>query len=109
MFFLHSDGSAMLTTSQAASVEESHSGVATGYLGVLIGNLSLNEIIRTKVRMLLPNKQLDTLVDSIKDFVRVHQHVDQKEDFDGAEGQEALQTYTARLMLVVEKLQNAGV
>ncbi|KAI5379303.1 hypothetical protein AA0117_g4003 [Alternaria alternata] len=95
--------------SQAASVEESHSGVATGYLGVLIGNLSLNEIIRTKVRMLLPNKQLDTLVDSIKDFVRVHQHVDQKEDFDGAEGQEALQTYTARLMLVVEKLQNAGV
>ncbi|CAI9635680.1 unnamed protein product [Alternaria burnsii] len=95
--------------SQAASVEESHSGVATGYLGVLIGNLSLNDIIRTKVRTLLPNKQLDTLVDSIKDFVHVHQHVDQKEDFDGAEGQEALQTYTARLMLVVEKLQNTGV
>ena len=109
MFFLHGDGSAMLTTSQAASVEESHSGVATGYLGVLIGNLSLNEIIRTKVRMLLPNKQLDTLVDSIKDFVRVHQHVDQKvDDFEGAEGQAALQSYTARLMSVVEKLQNAS-
>ncbi|KAG9195961.1 hypothetical protein G6011_01082 [Alternaria panax] len=99
----------MKRASQAASVEESHSGVAIGYLGVLLGNLSLNDIIRTKVRTLLPNKRLDTLVDSIKDFVRVHQHVDQKsEDFEGAEGQEALQTYTARLMLVVERLQNAS-
>jgi hypothetical protein len=99
----------MLTTSQAASVEESRSGVAIGYLGVLLGNLSLNDIIRTKVRTLLPNKRLDTLVDSIKDFVRVHQHVDQRvEDFDGVEGQEALQTYTTRLMLVVERLQNAS-
>ncbi|KAL1793625.1 hypothetical protein ACET3X_008607 [Alternaria dauci] len=95
--------------SRATSVEESYSGVAIGYLGVLIGNLSLNNTIRAKVQTLLPNKQLDTLVDSIKDFVRVHQHVDQKEDFDGAEGQEALQTYTARIMLVVEKLQNVSV
>jgi len=58
--------------------------------------------------VLLPNKRLDTLVDSIKEFVRVHEHVDRKaEDFEGAEGQEALQTYTARLMHVVEKLQSA--
>ncbi|KAI4945732.1 hypothetical protein J4E91_007644 [Alternaria rosae] len=95
--------------SQAASVEESHSGVAIGYLAVLLGNLSLNDEIRLRVRTLLPNKRLDMLVDSIKDFVRVHQHVDQKAgDLEGAEGQEALQTYTARLMLVVERLQNAS-
>jgi hypothetical protein len=101
--------STILTPAQAASVEESHSGVATGYLGVLLGNLSLNNMIRAKVRTRLPNKRLDTLVESIKDFVRVHQHVDQKaEDFEGAEGQAALQSYTARLMSVVEKLQNAS-
>ncbi|KAI4681554.1 hypothetical protein J4E81_009913 [Alternaria sp. BMP 2799] len=95
--------------SQAASVEESHSGVAIGYLAVLLGNLSLNDQIRAKVRTLLPNKRLDTLVDSIKEFVRVHQHVDQKAgNLEGTEGQEALQSYTARLMLVVERLQNAS-
>lgn len=60
------------------------------------------------VRAFLPNKRLDTLIDSIKDFVRVHEHVDKKvEDYEGTEGQEALQTYTARLMNVVERLQSA--
>jgi hypothetical protein len=89
-------------------VEESHSGVAIGYLAVLLGNLCLNKSIKSKVRALLPDQRLDTLVDSIKDFVRVHQHVDSKtEDYEGAEGQEALQTYTARLLLVVERLENA--
>jgi hypothetical protein len=99
---------AKLTSHQAESVEESHSGVAIGYLAVLLGNLCLNKSIRSEVRTLLPDQQLDTLVDSIKDFVRVHQHVDSKtEDYEGAEGQEALQTYTGRLLLVVERLENA--
>ncbi|KAG9387785.1 WAPL multi-domain protein [Pyrenophora tritici-repentis] len=94
--------------SQANSLEDSHSGVTIGYLAVLLGNLCLDERIRDRVRALLPNKRLDTLVDSIKEFVRVHEHVDRKvEDFEGAEGQEALQTYTARLMHVVERLQSA--
>ncbi|RMZ73194.1 wings apart [Pyrenophora seminiperda CCB06] len=94
--------------SQAKSLEESHSGVAIGYLAVLIGNLCLDERIRATVRVRLPNKRLDSLVDSIKEFVRVHEHVDRKvEDFEGAEGQEALQTYTTRLMHVVERLQSA--
>lgn len=39
----------------------------------------------------------------------MHEHVDKKaEDYEGAEGQEALQTYTARLMHVVERLQSAA-
>ncbi|USP75832.1 hypothetical protein yc1106_03106 [Curvularia clavata] len=97
-----------LTVLQAQSVEESHSGVAIGYLAVLLGNLCLNDFVRTKIRALLPDQQLTTLIDSIKEFVRVHEHVDKrKEDFEGAEGQEALQSYTARLMLVVERLQGA--
>ncbi|KAL7771700.1 hypothetical protein CFE70_001650 [Pyrenophora teres f. teres 0-1] len=92
----------------ANSLEDSHSGVTIGYLAVLLGNLCLDERIRTKVRALLPNKRLGMLIDSIKEFVRVHEHVDRKvEDFEGAEGQEALQTYTARLMHVVERLQSA--
>jgi hypothetical protein len=99
---------ARLTVFQAKSVEESHSGVAIGYLAVLLGNLCLNDSIRTKIRMLLPDRQLTALIESIKEFVRVHEHVDKRtEDFEGAEGQEALQTYTARLMLVVERLQRA--
>lgn len=101
-------GSLGLTGVQANSVEESHSGVAIGYLGVLLGNVCLNDGVRSKVRMLLPGQGLMALVDSIKEFVRVHEHVDKRtEEFEGAEGQEALQTYTARLMLVVERLQGA--
>ncbi|KAF1839047.1 hypothetical protein BDW02DRAFT_626626 [Decorospora gaudefroyi] len=94
--------------SQADSMEESHSGVAIGYLTVLLGNLCLNNSIRSKIRALLPNQRLHTLIDGIKDFVRVHEHVDSKtEDFEGAEGQETLQTYTARLLHVVERLEKA--
>ena len=75
---------------------------------MLLGNLCLNDLIRAKIGALLPDERLTTLIDSIKEFVRVHEHVDKrKEDFEGAEGQEALQSYTARLMLVVERLQRA--
>lgn len=65
--------------------------------------------MRSKIQMLLPDKQLNVLIESIKEFVRVHEHVDKRtEEFEGAEGQEALQTYTARLMLVVERLARAA-
>lgn len=89
-------------------MEESHSGVAVGYLAVLLGNLCLNDSIRSKIGALLPEQRLTRLIDTIKEFVRVHEHVDRrKEEFEGQEGQEALQSYTARLMLVVERLQGA--
>lgn len=91
---------------QADSMEESHSGVAVGYLTVLLGNLCLNAPMRTKIRAQLPHQQLDILIDKIKEFVRFHEHVDRKAGrFEGEEGQETWQNYTARLMLVVEKLQ----
>ncbi|KNG48345.1 hypothetical protein DDE82_007884 [Stemphylium lycopersici] len=95
--------------SQAKSVEESHSGVAIGYLAVLLGNLCLSDSVRSQICMLLPDQQLTMLIDSIKEFVRVHEHVDRKaHDFEGTEGQEASQNYTARLMHVVERLQSAA-
>lgn len=62
--------------------------------------------MRTKIRAQLPHQQLDILIDKIKEFVRFHEHVDKRaEQFEGEEGQETWQNYTARLMLVVEKLQ----
>ena len=52
---------------------------------------------------------MTVLIDSIKEFVRVHEHVDRKaHDLEGTEGQEASQNYTARLMHVVERLQSAA-
>lgn len=90
-------------------MEESHSGVAIGYLAVLLGNLCLSDSVRSQICMLLPDQQLTMLIDSIKEFVRVHEHVDRKaHDFEGTEGQEASQNYTARLMHVVERLQSAA-
>lgn len=89
-------------------MEESHSGVAVGYLTVLLGNLCLNSSIRAKIRAQLPSYQLDMLIGKIREFVLYHEHVDSKaKEFKGPEGQETWQNYTARLMLVVEKLENA--
>ncbi|KAH3906703.1 hypothetical protein HBH56_202010 [Parastagonospora nodorum] len=96
-------------TTQANSMEESQSSVAVGYLSVLVGNLCLNETIKTKVRAQLPGGELTTLVDKIKEFVRVHEHANRKaKQYEGEEGQETWQNYTARIMLVVEQLEMTG-
>lgn len=90
-------------------MEESQSSVAVGYLSVLVGNLCLNESIKAKVRARLPGGELTTLVDKIKEFVRVHEHANRKaKQYEGEEGQETWQNYTARIMLVVEQLEMAG-
>lgn len=90
-------------------MEESQSSVAVGYLSVLVGNLCLNESIKAKVRARLPGSELTTLVDKIKEFVRVHEHANRKaKQYEGEEGQETWQNYTARIMLVVEQLEMAG-
>jgi hypothetical protein len=93
-------------SAQAISMEESQSSVAIGYLSVLVGNLCLNESIKTKVRAQLPDQELNTLVEKIKEFVRIHEHVNRKaKQYEGEEGQETWQNYTARIMLVVEQLE----
>lgn len=91
-------------------MEESQSSVAVGYLSVLLGNMCLSNLIKTKVRAHLPGQQLTTLIDKIKEFVQVHEHANRKaRQFEGEEGQDTWQNYTARIMLVVEHLEEAKV
>jgi hypothetical protein len=93
---------------KAVSMEESQSSVAVGYLSVLLGNLCLNESIRSQVRAHLPGHELSTLVDKIKEFVQVHEHANRKaKQYEGEEGQATWQNYTARIMLVAEELEKA--
>jgi hypothetical protein len=59
-----------------------------------------------KIREQLPGQQLSTLVDKIREFVQVHEQANRKSrQFEGEEGQETWQNYTARIMLVVEQLE----
>jgi hypothetical protein len=89
-------------------MEESQSSVAVGYLSVLLGNLCLNESIQVKIRTLLPGHHLTALVEKIKEFVQVHEHANRKaKQYEGEEGQDTWQNYTARIMLVVEQLERA--
>ncbi|KAH7386972.1 hypothetical protein DE146DRAFT_188730 [Phaeosphaeria sp. MPI-PUGE-AT-0046c] len=95
-------------TTQAVSMEESQSSVVVGYLSVLIGNLCLNRSIRAKVRTQLPGNHLGILVDKIKEFVRVHEHANRKASrYEGDEGQQTWQNYTARILLVAEQLEKS--
>lgn len=89
---------------QADSVEESEHLVPVGYLTILLGNLCLNERVRRSVARLLPGNNINLLVQKVKEFVQYNQRVDQAE-FEGAEGQQTLQNFTLRLMLVVERLE----
>jgi hypothetical protein len=91
---------------QADSMEESQYLVPIGYLTMLLGNLCLNERVRRSVSCLLPGNDINLLVQKVKEFVQYNQRLDQAE-FEGAEGQQTLQNFTLRLMLVVERLEKA--
>jgi hypothetical protein len=99
-----------IDTNQAASMEQSQSSVVVGYLSVLLGNVCLNEATKAKIRAHLPDRNLATLVEKIKEFLHVHEQVNRKaKQFEGAEGQETWQNYTARIMQVVEHLEESGI
>lgn len=91
---------------QVDSMEESQYLVPVGYLTMLLGNLCLNERVRRSVSRLLPGNNINLLVQKVKEFVQYNQRLDQAE-FEGAEGQQTLQNFTLRLMLVVERLEKA--
>lgn len=90
-------------------MEESEVGVQVGFLSVLLGNLCLNDTVRSKVRALLPDQQLHLLLEKMKEFARIYEHVDRDTSsrFDGPEGQETLNNYYIRVMHVVRKLERA--
>ncbi|KAH8725216.1 wings apart-like protein regulation of heterochromatin-domain-containing protein [Phaeosphaeriaceae sp. PMI808] len=95
-------------SAQAFSMEETQSSVVIGYLGVLLGNMCLNQSIQTKIRARLPSQRLTILVDMIKEFIQVHEHANRKaKQFDGEEDRETWQNFTERIMLVVERLEQA--
>jgi hypothetical protein len=90
-------------------MEESQSSVTIGYLTVLLGNLCLNTTVRSAVCARLPGKKLDMLIQKVKEFVLYNQRVDRlTRQFEGEEGAETLRNFTARLMRVVEGLEQAG-
>ncbi|KAJ4363327.1 hypothetical protein N0V95_001100 [Ascochyta clinopodiicola] len=94
---------------QADSVEESEFSVQIGFLTVLLGNLCLNDTVRSKIRASLPGQQLQPLLNQMKEFARIHEHVDKgtASRFEGPEGKEALNNYYVRIMHVVKKLEGA--
>jgi len=96
----------VIDANQAVSVEQSRSSVVVGYLSVLLGNMCLNEATKSKICAQLPNQSLTVLVEKIKEFLHVHEQANRKaKQFEGQEGQETWQNYTARIMQVVEHLE----
>jgi hypothetical protein len=107
--FFESFPAASIDKIQAASMEETQANVPIGYLSVLLGNICLNETTRTKVRAHLPGGHLHTLTDKIKEFVHVHEDANRTaKEYEGEEGQETWQNYTARIMLVAQELEKAA-
>lgn len=96
---------------EASSVEESEVSVVIGFLAVLLGMLCLNSTARSQIRAQLPDYQLHVLLENMKQFARIHEHVDKKtaNRFEGSEGQDALNNYYIRIMHVVKKLEGAKV
>ena len=94
---------------EADSLEETRFGVTVGFLTVLLGNMCLNSVVRSKVQAILPDQRLSLLLEKMRDFARIHAHVDKNtaSRFEGPEGQQALSNYYIRIMHVVKKLESA--
>jgi hypothetical protein len=94
----------MLTENQAESVEASKTNVPYGYLALLLVNLCQNDKVRKHILGLLRDAQLDALIAAAEEFIRINQQTD-RELFSGAEGAEVHETYTKRLLGMVDRLK----
>ncbi|KAL2068355.1 hypothetical protein VTL71DRAFT_16453 [Oculimacula yallundae] len=93
-------------TSQADSVQESQKNVAFGYLSVLLGFLSLQPSLSSRISALQPRKTLKPIVSSIEEFIGHHKTVDLiAADEEGYTPQTGL---TERLEGLVGKLKVEG-
>jgi hypothetical protein len=87
---------------------EAHASVTIGYLTVLLGNLCLNNLVRRKICSRLPGQKIDLILEKIREFVRYNERVDRDTShFEGAEGRETWQNFTARMLQVVDRLEKA--
>jgi hypothetical protein len=91
---------ALLTHSQADSVEASRTNVPYGYLAVLLANLCQNEEVKRAILTTLPIPNFNGLIAVAEEFIRIHQQTD-RELSEGGEGAEV----TNRLMTMVRRLK----
>lgn len=87
----------------AASLTETNTNVAYGYLAVMLANLCLSPETKESVAAALPGKNLGLLVDAVEEFVRHHERVDGLGD--GVEGREVWGAFTERLRGVFGRLK----
>jgi hypothetical protein len=101
-------------TIDAASIEESHTNVAFGYLTILLGTLCQDDHIRYHMRAKLPNGGIKLLLGAVEEFIRHHRRVDREiMGGDGADAgadagmelEERENEFTARLGEVVVRLR----
>jgi hypothetical protein len=92
---------------EADSVEASQANVPYGYLSLLLVNLCQNETVRRHIVGAMPAAGLRELVDTAEEFIRIHQKTD-RELVDQV-GAEVHETYTNRLLSMVERLKAVGV
>jgi hypothetical protein len=81
--------------------------VPYGYLVLLLVNLCQNENVRRKILSLSPDGRLTELILVAEEFIRIHQKTD-REMYAGAEGVEVYQSYTKRLMAMVDRLKETS-
>jgi len=93
---------ALLTSSQADSVEKSQLNVAFGYLSVLLGYLCLYEPIRERFAGLHPGG-LAPLRDSIREFIAYHKAA----DYAAEETRTEASSFIGRLQILVDQLRRA--
>ncbi|KXJ92885.1 wings apart-like protein regulation of heterochromatin-domain-containing protein [Microdochium bolleyi] len=63
-------------TSEADSVEKSHLNVVFGYLTILLGYLALYPPVRHKFRSSHPGKNMEPLLESIREFIFYHKKME---------------------------------
>jgi hypothetical protein len=88
-------------------MEEVESNIPFGYLAVLLGNLCKEDAIKSQVKDRLPSKSLNPLIDTISEFLKHHQTVEnQTVNSDNGNTQDSL---IGKLRSVVRRLRSIEV
>jgi len=85
-------------------MEETQLNVALGYLSILLGYLCLRSPIRSRFVEVHPQKSLQPLLNSIKEFIAFHQKIAEAQDTGLGSGHGAESAALTRLKNLVEQL-----